>query len=141
MLLIYIIIVAIITWLFTLKKKDTNIYPVILESYWNTRDVPSYIKTGWGNGYAVIHKSHPLFGKDYNDIDHIDIHGGLTYAESLNGDNQRYKVIADEGVYIRTPKDYWVFGFDTAHYMDDLESCPKEYVQMETQNLVNQLKR
>jgi len=35
------------------------------------------IETGWGNGYVAVPKEHPLYGKDYNNID-IDIHGGLT---------------------------------------------------------------
>ena len=46
------------------------------------------------NGYIILDKSHPWFGKDYADLD-VEVHGGLTYGR--------------EGK----------FGFDTAHAWDD----------------------
>lgn len=71
----------------------------------------SYMDIGWGNGYVAVDETHPLFGVHYDEID-LRAHGGLTYSEphTINGVK------------------FWVFGFDTAHYMDNLETCPKEYV-------------
>jgi hypothetical protein len=54
-------------------------------------------------GYVMIPKDHPLFNKDYSDIDDIDVHGGLTYGELENED------------------EYWI-GFDCAHSNDIVPS-------------------
>jgi hypothetical protein len=80
------------------------------------------IETGWGNGYVAVPKEHPLYGKDYNNID-IDAHGGLTYAS----DYSDWMPKEVEGM--------WIIGFDCAHYGDDLETCPKEFVEAETERL------
>ena len=72
---------------------------------------------GWGNGYVSVPKDHPWYGKDYNDIE-VEIHGGLTFSESIN----------DE---------YWI-GFDCAHYGDSPESWPRFRVETETISLLNQ---
>jgi hypothetical protein len=90
--------------------KDSNHFPVI------TR--------GWGNGYVAVPPTHPAYKIYYDNID-IDIHGGLTYSQYGNG-----KI---------APKDWWVFGFDTAHYNDSLENWPKEAVEAETKRLFSQL--
>ena len=84
---------------------------------------------GWGNGYAVVFKGHPAYGKDYLDID-VYVHGGLTYTDSVNSSN--WDGLTEE------MKDGWVFGFDTAHYCDDMERWPKEAVERETENLKSQ---
>lgn len=145
MFILYILIIAIITWLFLPKNKDSNIYSGVIENTW-LKETNQYLpkefqmKFGWGNGYAIIHRSHPLFSKTEYDV-YLRVHGGLTLTESLYGFEKLYKIIADQGYYIRTPRNYWVFGFDTAHAYDDLDTCPKEYVEEETQALVNQLQK
>jgi hypothetical protein len=48
-------------------------------------------------GYVGIPKGHPCYGVDYNDMDGIEVHGGLTYSE-----------VADE-------RQVHVFGFDAGH--------------------------
>jgi len=84
----------------------------------NTWIKPEVMRVGWGNGYVHIPKTHPLYGKGYDEID-VDVHGGLTYAEK-------------EG-------ESWVVGFDTAHYGDNEENCSKAFVIKETKKLRNQL--
>lgn len=93
-----------------------------------TTGVSAYItgllQRGWGNGYVAVPPTHPAYKIDYDNVD-IDIHGGLTYSQHGNG--------------IDVPKDWWVFGFDTAHYMDNLDRWPKEAVEAETKILYCQL--
>src|SRR5690554_6159122 len=71
------------------------------------------ITTGWGNGYVIIPKGHPLHGKDYSEIHHIfpelDVHGGLTFADSVN------QVIEYGWAMPTDCEDGWVVGFDTCH--------------------------
>jgi hypothetical protein len=82
------------------------------------------IQRGWGNGYVAIPPTHPLYEIHYDNVD-IDIHGGLTYSQH------------GSGIYV--PKDWWVFGFDTSHYNDNLTRWPKEAVEAETKRLYCQL--
>jgi hypothetical protein len=84
---------------------------------------------GWGNGYVVIFKGHTMYGKHYDEVP-VDVHGGLTFSKYANEIN--WPEITEE------MKDGWVFGFDTAHYSDDMERWPKEAVERETENLKSQ---
>ena len=87
--------------------------------------------TGWGNGYVVIPKGHPLHGEDYENID-VDVHGGLTFADAA--DNLDWPELIDED------KGGWVVGFDTAHLGDDLNKWPNaETVLGEAERLKSQL--
>ena len=87
------------------------------------------LKFGWGNGYVAVPPSHCLHGVDYLDCDAVElppiVHGGLTYARHGDG--------------VNAPKDWWVFGFDTCHWKDNLETWPKEAVEEETMSLFWQL--
>jgi hypothetical protein len=69
---------------------------------------------GWGNGYVAVPLEHPWYGLDCDEID-VDIHGGLTFSEEIDN--------------------YWVFGFDTNHYGDNLLNWPKLRVIDETMRL------
>src|ERR1043165_3488178 len=107
----------------------------VIEARWR-----GAIKSGWGNGYVVIPKDHPLYGKDYDAVD-LDVHGGITFAEKVNehllenwGQHPEC-----EGKLTREDIGKWVFGFDTAHYGDDLETWPYERVLEETSKLYSQL--
>jgi hypothetical protein len=91
----------------------------------------SGMKHGWGNGYVVIFKGHPMYGKHYDEVP-VDVHGGLTFSESVNS------LIGDFPELTEEMKDGWVFGFDTAHYNDSMERWPKEAVERETENLKSQ---
>jgi hypothetical protein len=86
----------------------------------------SGMKHGWGCGYVGVPKNHPWWGLDYDDVQ-VDIHGGLTYGRNKHPE-------ADE----QTPTDFWWFGFDTAHFGDNLETCPESYVDSEIESLKQQ---
>lgn len=84
---------------------------------------------GWGNGYVVVFKGHPSYGKSYHDLD-VNVHGGLTFSHPANE--------IDWPEITQEMKDGWIFGFDTCHYMDTLENWSKEDVIAETEYLKNE---
>jgi hypothetical protein len=96
------------------------------------------IEKGWGNGYVAVPPAHPLYlgsldtvtdneliAKKISAVGSLDVNGGITYNDFGDGKN--------------APKDWWVFGFDTAHFGDTIEKWPKEAVEAETKRLFSQL--
>lgn len=81
------------------------------------------IDCGYANGYVAIPPEHPLYGIHYNDVN-IEVHGGLTFSKHFCFFNTTTPELLDAKI----PDNYWVFGFDTMHVSDTLESCPREYV-------------
>jgi hypothetical protein len=53
-------------------------------------------------GYVGLTKSHPYFGKHYNEIENIEVHGGLTFS----------------GYWEEFQDDLWYLGFDCGHFWD-----------------------
>lgn len=89
---------------------------------------------GWGNGYVIIFKDHPMYGKHYNDINgDISVHGGLTFSHHTS-DMKNFTGYSDEEI-----KDGWVIGFDTAHFCDNSYNWPKREVVRETERLRKQM--
>lgn len=58
---------------------------------------------GYRCGYVGVPKTHPAYGKDYDEL-HIDCHGGLTYA--------------DDHLYNQDDAETWWLGFDCGHAGD-----------------------
>lgn len=97
-------------------------------------------------GYVGLTKNDKYFNIDFNNIDDISCHGGLTFSE-FGDNNNRPKKIDDETI--------WWIGFDCAHYLDiipamlsfnpilDEDSIYRDmdYVESECKNIVNQLIR
>lgn len=77
---------------------------------------------GWGNGYVGVLKNHPWYEKHYDDIE-VKVHGGLTYSEFGFGSKNKH---------------YWILGFDTRHYSDNLMNWPQSRVEEETNSLYKQ---
>ena len=95
-------------------------------------------EAGYANGYVAVPKDHPYYGRDYDSID-VDVHGGLTYScpgEALTINTTGIELIEGN---ISNLKDYYVFGFDTCHYGDNLMNWSKEAVIAETLKLKRQL--
>lgn len=84
--------------------------------------------TGTFCGYVAVEKNHPFQGKHYDELN-IDVHGGLTFSETVEGKGM-------------------VFGFDCAHANDLMpilkmyfgEYRTVEYVIKEIKSLAKQLK-
>lgn len=95
---------------------------------------------GYANGYVAVPPGHPLWGMDYDNVDNkINIHGGLTYSDMSDNMMESQNIeILDETVD-SLPSGWWVFGFDTLHYMDTLENWSREMCIKETLELRKQL--
>lgn len=113
--------------------EQNTIRTLIIENTHLWRGVMDF---GWGNGYVVIPIGHPLHGKNYNDIDGINIHGGLTFSEPVS----ELKTPVWKKCFSEDEKDAWVIGFDTAHGGDTLEYWTPQRVQEEANRLLEQVK-
>ena len=89
---------------------------------------------GWGNGYIVLPESHPFHGLGYYDerLEGIEVHGGMTYAESAESCSKEVKE------KLGLDGSEWVFGFDTAHGGDDALNWHLKRVQDELIAFANQ---
>lgn len=52
-------------------------YRFLIRNTWMT------FESGYANGYVAVSENHPLYGKDYDDLNGIWIHGGLTYSGKM----------------------------------------------------------
>ena len=73
---------------------------------------------GWGNGYVILEKNHPYFGKEYDEIP-VDVHGGLTYGREIT---EKMIELWDELSEEDLGK--WIVGFDTGHFEDKMFRWP-----------------
>lgn len=98
---------------------------IVLPITWLSR---GFMDFGWGNGYVVIPKGHPLHGKHYDDINsHVDVHGGWTFSQEVDPE------MAVKWEQLQTSDiGSWIIGFDTAHSGDTLDKWPRESVEEET---------
>ena len=78
------------------------------------------------NGYVAVPVSHPDWGKEYDDVE-MEVHGGLTFGCM----NQ----LTNPWVGFEDYVGWWIFGFDTSHYMDDDGSWTVEAVINETHKM------
>lgn len=77
-------------------------------------------KYNWYCGYVEVKENHPYFNKDYDDLQDIECHGGLTYC------GQRFE---DDVFYI---------GFDTNHiYSTNYNNLA--FCENECMNIIEQL--
>lgn len=86
-------------------------------------DLPS-LGGDW-NGYIVVPRSNPCFGKHYDELE-IDVHGGFTFGSSAE------EIEWDEIPEGYRNADHWIYGWDTQHLNDTPAKWPKEKVERET---------
>ncbi len=95
-------------------------------------------------GYAGVPPTHPLFGKDYNEVE-VEAHGGLTYADHCEGHICHVPELGE------SDEVFW-FGFDCGHSGDIVPYTAKfeglrdygayrnaAYVRHEVERLAEQL--
>lgn len=87
---------------------------------WSPEETPH----GYGCGYIGLPKEHPWYGKHYNDLSFVNVHGGLTWSAYYTGDNE--------------PDGLWWIGFDTNHWEDNAENCNQEYCLGQIERLKQQ---
>lgn len=106
------------------------------------KEVNAYIdmSAGYANGYVAVPPEHPYFGKNYDDVD-VSVHCGLTFA-AFSDAIKRSRYWQDIEIIDGSkelPNGWYVFGFDTLHCDDSLETCPREWCIEETLRLKEQL--
>lgn len=62
-------------------------------------------------GYVAVDPSHPLHGKTCDELQGLNVHGGVTYSDSMNVNDDADPQALDTA---------WCIGFDTAHGCDYL---------------------
>ncbi len=78
---------------------------------------------GYRCGYVKVEPGHPWHGKDYNSLDDVEVHGGLTFAD------------ADKPCDKGGPDNGWWLGFDCCHYLDMPDTAlPSEHGMMRFQS-------
>lgn len=97
------------------------------------RDTPIFSYSGWGTGYVVLDQDHPYFNIEYDNIP-VDVHGGLTYGKIIDS----HALLNFSPHLSENDLGKYIIGFDTFHYMDNIQNCPREYVLAETQRLYDQ---
>jgi len=102
-----------------------------------------FLERGWGNGYVLLPPTHPFHGADYYDL-HISIHGGLTFGSIFESEGflkwcEGKEFAGDVNLEnFEKFEGYYMIGFDTGHLVDDMITCPKEYVLTEVDSLLEQ---
>ncbi len=70
-------------------------------------------------GYAAVLPGHPLYEKPYQEVDGIDVHGGLTYS-AFCMENGHICHVPEPG----EPDKVWWLGFDCGHAWDVAPCMP-----------------
>lgn len=83
----------------------------------------SRLPNGFYCGYVVVPLSHPFYGKDWLELDDIDVHGGISFSGFLSS--------IGHGQYL--------LGFDCGHHGDNALIQNEEYTLKECMKLVDQL--
>lgn len=96
------------------------------------------LQAGAANGYVAVPKDHPYYGLGYDDVN-VKVHGGLTFSCPGNNLPESWQESELVTGNLHDLKDYWVFGFDTCHHGDSLETWPRDRVIEEVLSLKKQL--
>lgn len=70
------------------------------------------------NGYVAIPPTNKHYGKSVDELDDINVHGGVTFAKKKSHCPALFagEIIGDvEDI----PADWWIVGFDTCHDGDN----------------------
>ena len=104
-----------------LKTATYRGYQIYIK-YNNDFFLPVY-PNGYYCGYVKIPTLHPFYGEKYQDLEDIDVHGGLTFSGYLD----------DIG------EDKYLLGFDCGHAGDNVKIHDENYTLQECKKLVDQL--
>lgn len=112
---------------------------------------------GTHNGYVAVPPENKYHGKNFNDMEDFKVHGGITFSEPaiypnvMNGRkiNEKYvgkrNAILEKAEFItdntEIGDDWWIFGFDTAHWGDNKYDWDRQAVIEQTLSMMEQLNR
>lgn len=100
-------------------------------------------------GYVGVPKSHPWFGLGYDELEGVDVHGGLTFAGPCSKGGKECESVC-HSVEPGEDDEVWWLGFDAAHGGDICPGLPFpafgwaayrdfDYVTAEVQKLAGQI--
>jgi hypothetical protein len=97
---------------------------------------------GWGNGYLVFKKGHPLYKKEYDEINSNEsypyAHGGWTFSTLHSSLSKKFnELVFFDGPPFLFEGDDWIIGFDTSHLDDSERNWPKQRVISHTKELAS----
>lgn len=110
---------------------------------------------GTHNGYVAVPPENKYHGRSSEDMAEIDVHGGITlsepatYPDVMNRREIKQEYIGKRNKLLEKAEfisdnteigdDWWIFGFDTAHWGDDKYNWDRKAVIDETLSLMEQL--
>lgn len=111
---------------------------------------------GTHNGYVAVPPENRYHGRSWEDMDEeINVHGGITFSEpvtypdKMNDREIREEYIGKRNAILEKAEfitenteigdDWWIFGFDTAHWGDNKYDWDRQAVIDETLSLMEQL--
>jgi len=109
----------------------------VLRSHLKSKDY--HFECGWGNGYVALPPGHLLWGINYDQLNnYIRVHGGLTYSNQFS-EEWRNRIKELGNVPEEVTEEWWVIGFDTAHFRDNEYDQDEAYVRAEAKYLKEQI--
>lgn len=137
----------------TYMKKSENKSIAFINTKCNVEHLRAGRVVGSANGYVVVGKGHPLYGKTCDEIEEmgVHVHGGITYADGFSkiscewlkhcNENGDKMPILKNAFAEKDCPNAWVIGFDTCHFGDTPETWPIDAVREETMYLQEQIDR
>ena len=112
---------------------------------------------GTHNGYVAVPRGNKYHGKSVEDMEDFEVHGGITfsqpaiYPDVMNGRKVNKKYVGKRNAILEKAEfitdntevgdDWWIFGFDTAHWGDNKYDWDRQAVIEETLSMMEQLNR
>lgn len=110
---------------------------------------------GTHNGYVAVPPESKYHGRSIEDMEDFEVHGGITFSEPatypdvMNGMKIKEEYIGKRNEIFRNAEfitdnteigdDWWIFGFDTAHWGDNKYNWDRQAVIEETLSMMEQL--
>ena len=110
---------------------------------------------GTHNGYAAVPPENKYHGKSIGDMEGFNVHGGITFSEpaiypdKMNGMEIKQEYVGKRNLLLEKAEfitenteigdDWWIFGFDTAHWGDNKHDWDRQAVIEETLSMMEQL--
>lgn len=119
-------------------------------------DLSGYeLEHGTHNGYVAVPPKNKYHGKSWDEMEDFNVHGGITfsqpviYSDKMNGKEIRKEYIGKRNKVLEEAEfitenteigdDWWIFGFDTAHWGDNKYNWDKQAVIEETISMMERL--
>ena len=113
------------------------------------------IEHGTHNGYVAVPPQNKYHGRSIEDMEDFEVHGGITfsgpatYPDKINGKKIKKEYVGKRSKLLEKAEfitdnteigdDWWIFGFDTAHWGDNEYDWNRQAVIEETLSMMEKL--